>query len=553
MFSLLPSRKALFLSLLAAASFPRTASATALDDYVAAPDPSYSFSLVSTSSGTGYTLHVLDMKSQTWRSSAEVNRTLWQHWLCVVIPDNVTSTTAFLWVNGGRNGGSAPTSATEAVRELARLTGTVAAELKMVPNQPLTFSGDGQAREEDEILSYSFDRFMVTGDGTWPALLPMVKSAVRAMDTIQTYVPDATGGAVEIEKFVVGGASKRGWTTWLTAAADARVTAIVPYVIDLLDIDVQMEHHRQVYEGVTDRIVGGYSDAIHDYVDLGVIQRLGTPEGQALAQIADPYEYRERLTLPKLLINSTGDQFFVPDSAQFYFQDLQGPKYLRYIPNTDHSLNGDAVVSTLVFYETVLAGTRLPEFSWTVESGGSIRVETVDSPTRVKLWRATNPEHRDFRLDTTGAIWTSSAVADEGGGVYTGRVSPPETGYTAFFVELEFASGLASPHVFTTQIAVIGAGGGQIPGDCNQDGGLDISDAVCLLFTLFLESPLGLPCGDGSVDDPGNRLLSDSNGDGAVDLSDAIHLLSYLFIAGLPPELGTDCTRIEGCPENCSP
>jgi PhoPQ-activated pathogenicity-related protein len=469
-----------------------------------------------------------------------------------VVPDTVTSRAAFLWITGGQNGGSPPTSASGTVRDLARQTGTVAAEIKMVPNQPLVFAGDGRSRVEDEIIAYSFDKFMTTRDGAWPALLPMVKSAVRAMDTVQAYVPDATGGAVSVDSFVVGGASKRGWTTWLTAAVDSRVVAIVPHVIDVLNLGEQMTHHRAVYEGVTERIVGGYSNAIHDYVDLGVIQRLDTPEGRDLARIVDPYEYRERLSLPKCLINSTGDQFFVPDSAQFYFHDLPGLKYLRYIPNTDHSLSGDAAVATRVFYEAVLGGASFPEFSWTVEPGGLIRVETAVVPTQVELWQAANPEHRDFRLDTTGAAWTSAALTGEGGGSYVGRVSRPETGYKALFVELEFAGPGALPYIFTTEVAVVGGAGGQVPGDCNQDGELDISDPVCLLVRLFLQAGAGLPCGDGSPGDPGNRLLADSNGDGDVDVSDPVYLLGYLFIGGPAPPLGAECIPIEGCPRVCS-
>ena len=35
----------------------------------------------------------------------------------------------------------------------------------------------------------------------------------------------------KVEKFMVAGASKRGWTTWTTAAVDKRVFAAVPIVM----------------------------------------------------------------------------------------------------------------------------------------------------------------------------------------------------------------------------------------------------------------------------------------------------------------------------------
>jgi hypothetical protein len=95
-----------------------------------------------------------------------------------------------------------------------------------------------------------------------------------------------------------------------------------------------------------------------------------------------------------------------------------------------------------------------------------------------------------------------------------------------------------------------GAGGLQLPGDANQDGAADISDAVSLLRYLFIGG-VRLPCGDGTSADPGNRALLDLNGDDGVNLSDSVYLLAYLFQGGPPPVLGSACVRIEGCPDAC--
>jgi PKD repeat protein len=102
-------------------------------------------------------------------------------------------------------------------------------------------------------------------------------------------------------------------------------------------------------------------------------------------------------------------------------------------------------------------------------------------------------------------------------------------------------------------VIVDGAGGRQLPGDCNQDSRLDISDAVCLLGHLFLGSPRELPCGDGEVTDAANRELMNLNGDRSVDLTDAIHVLRYLFQGGPGPVGGASCLPIAGCPETCRP
>jgi hypothetical protein len=96
-------------------------------------------------------------------------------------------------------------------------------------------------------------------------------------------------------------------------------------------------------------------------------------------------------------------------------------------------------------------------------------------------------------------------------------------------------------------------GGGQVPGDCNHDGVLDLSDSICLLLFLFSGSPSKLPCGDGAREDPANVALLSSNGDGQIDISDAVYMLQYLFSGGPPHALGPRCRRIPGCPQQCGP
>jgi PhoPQ-activated pathogenicity-related protein len=181
----------------------------------------------------------------------------------------------------------------------------------------------------------------------------------------------------------------------------------------------------------------------------------GTPEYHKLMEIEEPYNYRDRLTMPKYMINAAGDQFFLPDSSQFYFDDLKGEKYLRYVPNADHSLkNSDARESMQAYYEAFVTGKPRPQFSWTFEANGDIRVVSKDKPAAVKLWQANNPEHRDFRLMTIGPAYRSSDLEDRGSGVYVAHVPAPEKGWTAYFVEMTFPSGGKYPFKFTTAVRV---------------------------------------------------------------------------------------------------
>jgi len=422
------------------------AARTALDRYVEAPDPSYRYELAATIPGNGYTASVIDMTSQTWRAAAEVDRTVWKHWLTVIRPAEVRHKTAFLYITGGNNNSAAPRAADENLVRVATITKSVVAELRMVPNQPLVFADDKRPRSEDEIIAYTWDKFLRTGDDAWPLRLPMTKAAVRAMDTV---VSHCAGDKVTVDGFVVAGASKRGWTAWTTAAVDRRVVAVAPIVIDLLNIVPSFRHHLAVY--------GYYAPAVADYEEAGLMDKFRTPEFRALMAIEEPFAYRDRLTLPKFMVNATGDQFFLPDSWQFYFRQLAGPAALRYVPNADHSLRGtDAWFSVLAWYNAILTNAPMPRFTWTIDGDGAIRVRVSDTPSSVTLWQATNPGSRDFRLSTIGAKWKGTPVQAQGDGEYVARVARPFRGFTAYMVEVAFPSGVpVAPFKFTTGVMVV--------------------------------------------------------------------------------------------------
>ena len=225
-----------------------------------------------------------------------------EHWLTVIRPNELATQKAFLFIGGGSNGGDPPKGANPIVSRIAVATGSVTVELAMIPNQPLVFHNDGQRRVEDDLIAYTWDQFLKTGDDTWPARLPMVKSVVRAMDTVDELMASDDGGNVEMEGYVVAGGSKRGWTTWLTAAVDPRVVAQIPIVIDVLNSTESMRHHYSAY--------GFWAPAVGDYQRHKIFDRVNTPEYEALSKIVDPYSYRERYTMPKYIVNAAGDQFF---------------------------------------------------------------------------------------------------------------------------------------------------------------------------------------------------------------------------------------------------
>ncbi|MCX8092421.1 MAG: PhoPQ-activated pathogenicity-related family protein [Verrucomicrobiae bacterium] len=433
---------AMFVPALGAA--PKTL--TALDRYVAAPDTNYTYRCVHTESTPQGKVHVLEMTSQSWLTSNEVDRTLWQHTLFIAVPNRVTNRTAFLMIGGGNN--KRPPGRPEG--NLARIaveTESVVADLRHVPNQPLIFHNDGKERVEDDLIAYTWRHFLRTGDERWPARLPMTKSAVRAMDTITAFCASPEGGGIKVDRFVVGGGSKRGWTTWTTAAVDPRVVGIVPIVIDVVNVKPSMEHHYAAY--------GFWSSAVGNYTAMRIMDWVDTPEFAKLMQIEDPWSYRDRYTMPKLIVNGTGDQFFLPDSWQFYWDGMPNPKLLRYVPNADHSLrNTDAWQTLQAFYMSLLQNKRLPRFTWKFLPDGGIKVKATDKPREVRLWHATNPEARDFRLEMIGPVWTNSVLTLEKGECIA-RVPEPAKGWTAFMVELTFDGPAGLPFKLTTGVRVV--------------------------------------------------------------------------------------------------
>ena len=420
---------------------------TALDDYVHSIDGSYEYEVIKRVSGEGFTTYIVDLTSQTFLTKKDINRTKWKHWLIIVSPDQIKHTTGMLVIGGGDNDGSVPKEPDQLALEYAKATNSVVATLGMVPNQPLTFVGETKPRWEDAIIAYSWDKYLTTGEERWPLRMAMTKSAVAAMDTIQSVILEEEDK--EIKKFVVTGASKRGWTTWTTAGVDSRVEAIVPVVIDLLNLEPSFEHHWSVY--------GFWASAIQDYVDMKIVDWWSSEEMRSLIALVDPFSVKERFKMPKLLVNAAGDEFFLPTSSQFYFDELPGEKYLRYVPNANHNVSEgtDALETILAFYASILNGVDRPKFSWELEKDGTIRVLSESKVKEVIMWSATNQKARDFRKDTIGNSWEPKVLQQNEDGTYVGIPIKPKKGWKAYFIEMTYETPFGLNLKLTTPVRVI--------------------------------------------------------------------------------------------------
>ncbi len=422
---------------------------TALEQYVYTPDPAYGYTLTETLEFPQATIYVFLMDSLTWRAADEVDRQLWTHELVLIVPTAMSNGTVFYLINGG----SDPLDPLDPLFILAGIpiatsTGSAVAVISQIPNQPLQFADQPAPISEDALVAYSWAKVMDTGDPQWAAYMPMTKASVRGMDATQEFL-EVVRPDNPVDGFVVTGFSKRGATSWLVAAVDPRVRAVAPGVFDVLDIPLQIERHYQAY--------GFYTPAVQDYVDFGIVRRGRSPEGRFLASVVDPISYSELLTLPKLLLNSTGDQFFLPDSANVYLDRLLGETLVSQLPNTDHGFsNGlfDALGVITAWYQTVLAGTPRPGLSWQSMPDGGLVVRPTRQPLSALLWQATNPEARDFRLETLGPAWTQSPLAREADGSYLVKVAPPPSGFTGFLAQFQFPAPDGGVQTYSTPVMV---------------------------------------------------------------------------------------------------
>ncbi|MCY2952482.1 MAG: PhoPQ-activated protein PqaA family protein [Planctomycetota bacterium] len=415
-----------------------------LAGYLATKDPSFAWSRIGGSdAGAPIQYAELYMVSQTWRDI------VWKHKLVVVRPPATEKPThAILIISGGswRDGREREpmrkdSSELRIAMAIATSTRMPVAVLQQVPFQPI-FGG----LKEDQIISYTFDEYMKTGEEDWPLLLPMTKAAVRAMDAVQEVAREEW--QLDVSKFIVTGASKRGWTTWLTGAMDARVAAIAPMVIDVLHMGPQMKKQREEY--------GGYSEQVQDYTKLKIQDRMDTEAGRKLLSIVDPYSHRARLTMPKLILLGTNDPYWTVDALNLYFDDLPGEKHILYVPNAGHGLDdlGRVVGGVSALALRASGKLQFPKLTWErQEQPGGVRliVRSDLKPVSVSVWVATSPT-RDFRQ----AKWTSSPM-----GAVDGRfehvTKAPQQGYTAAFGEAVYEIDGRRLNLSTT-IRVIGPG-----------------------------------------------------------------------------------------------
>lgn len=421
-----------------------TTPANALQRYLSIDDGKFSWQIKDSLHIEGGTIYQILLTSQQWREFT------WKHQLNIIVPKHVAHDGALLFVGSGRMQRDDPSEPQwhdlssddliQSVAQMAMENNAVAALLRQVPNQPL-YGG----MTEDELISYTFHKFQEDNDYTWPLLFPMVKSVVKAMDAVTLLAQSRSIKAVE--RFVVTGLSKRGWTTWLTAAQDDRVEALAPMVIDILNMPVNLNYQIEVWQE--------YSPQIQDYVALGLVQDVESERGRALAQMIDPYSYRQQLDKPKMLFMGTNDQYWVIDAVKHYIDSIPGDNYIHYVPNEGHNL-GDkkqAFRALSSFWGFTLNRIPYPTTSYRViEEPRQLKLHIEATNHRLvgaTLWSAFS-EDQDFRDEQ----WHSNALVIRRINRFVVAEETPSSGYKAFYVELLYEDANGDTYSQSTRIFV---------------------------------------------------------------------------------------------------
>lgn len=345
----------------------------------------------------------------------------------------------------------APTNFNE--EELSRIaiaTRTVVISVSNVPNQVLSYQGVTTPLGEDNSVAYSWKLFIGDTHKYQDASLhiPMAASVSQAFRLAKKELTQQN-----INKFIVTGASKRGWAAWLTALSDPDVGAVVPFAMDLLNTQKSLEHMYQSYGK-------NWPVAFYPYYNQGIDQQIGTDKFARLMRLEDPLTYLntdmgDRLKIDKYIINASGDDFYVPDNSHFYYGLLPGSKSLRVVPNSTHNgILSVAEQSLITFVNRFQEKQKLPEITENVQSRGDGKKELVvnfsEKPVAILQWTARNPAARDFRYACDikyNSVPVSLATGDN---TLSISLTTPDSGWQATYIEATFTDG----YVATTQVYI---------------------------------------------------------------------------------------------------
>jgi len=417
---------------------------TSMSDYIESTKNEFSYDIQEVIYEENWTGYHIKMISGEWLDSKKVDQVEWWHYVDIIIPKQTTSSTGIMFIDGGEKSEDYFRLDAQSIRNAIK-TEAVIVNISNIPFQPLNFlSSEQDSFEEDDLIAFAWNKFLKQGakqkDVEWLPRFPMTRAIVRAMDLAQEIVLQ---NDIVVKDFVVSGASKRGWTAWTTAAVDSRVKAVVPMVIDMLNLVPSFENHYRSY--------GEFSPAVQEYVNYNIQDWLGTEEFKVLMSYIEPFSFIDKFTMPKYIINAGSDEFFSTDSWRFYYDKLPGEKIIRYVPNKNHSLDGRYLTEDLVsYFYRVINDIEIPSLSWNLSDNKLIAELDYDGEYDVSVWTAKNDNGRDFRLWEEGELWEETSIGKLANNKYELNVSSNLKGYKATMIEFTIDPKSEFPLIIST-------------------------------------------------------------------------------------------------------
>ena len=417
---------------------------TSMSDYIESTKNEFSYDIQEVIYEENWTGYHIKMISGEWLDSKKVDQVEWWHYVDIIIPKQTTSSTGIMFIDGGEKSEDYFRLDAQSIRNAIK-TEAVIVNISNIPFQPLNFlSSEQDSFEEDDLIAFAWNKFLKQGakqkDVEWLPRFPMTRAIVRAMDLAQEIVLQ---NDIVVKDFVVSGASKRGWTAWTTAAVDSRVKAVVPMVIDMLNLVPSFENHYRSY--------GEFSPAVQEYVNYNIQDWLGTEEFKVLMSYIEPFSFIDKFTMPKYIINAGSDEFFSTDSWRFYYDKLPGEKIIRYVPNKNHSLDGRYLTEDLVsYFYRVINDIEIPSLSWNLSDNKLIAELDYDGDYDVSVWTAKNDDGRDFRLWEEGELWEETSIGKLADNKYELNVSSNLKGYKATMIEFTIDPKSEFPLIIST-------------------------------------------------------------------------------------------------------
>jgi PhoPQ-activated pathogenicity-related protein len=180
---------------------------------------------------------------------------------------------------------------------------------------------------------------------------------------------------------------------------------------------------------------------IDDYVKRDLVPMPKTERAKKLWSMVDPWVYRDKITIPTMIINGANDPYWTVDALNLYWDDLKSPRWVCYVPNAGHNLMQDKINPTRVantlgaFARHQIHGVKMPQLTWKhddAEGKPRLTMKSDPMPKAARLWVA-DADKRDFRKST----WKAAAATINKESII-GIIDAPNGTNRVFYGEAEY-------------------------------------------------------------------------------------------------------------------